>query len=232
MRRFLMIGVCASMAMFVATHARAADGSTRPPNIVILLADDLGYGDLGFQGGKDIPTPHVDSLAANGVRFANGYVSGPYCSPTRAGLLTGRYQTRFGYEFNPGRENGLPKSETTIADRLKAAGYATGLVGKWHLGAELRPLKRVRQFFGFHGGAHVYFAEQSRAIFSRRVSVVEKEYLTDALLARRWPTSTAIKRIRSSSTWPSRRTRQCTRPTTVEAVCVDPGRTATLTRPY
>lgn len=178
-----MIGVCASMAMFVATHARAADGSTRPPNIVILLADDLGYGDLGFQGGKDIPTPHVDSLAANGVRFANGYVSGPYCSPTRAGLLTGRYQTRFGYEFNPGREYGLPKSETTIADRLKAAGYATGLVGKWHLGAapELRPLKRgFDEFFGFHGGAHVYFAEQSQTIFRGESPVVEKEYLTDA----------------------------------------------------
>ncbi|MEN6495146.1 MAG: sulfatase [Thermoguttaceae bacterium] len=183
MRRFLMIGVCAAMAMFVATHARAAAGPAKPPNIVILLADDLGYGDLGFQGGKDIPTPHVDSLAANGVRFTNGYVSGPYCSPTRAGLITGRYQTRFGHEFNPAGERGLPKRETTIADRLKAAGYATGLVGKWHLGAtpELRPQKRgFDEFFGFHGGAHVYFAEQSQTIFRGDSPVVEKEYLTDA----------------------------------------------------
>src|SRR5581483_11616743 len=74
----------------------------RKPNIVILLADDLGYADLGFQGCKDIPTPHLDALAKSGVRCTNGYVSGPYCSPTRAGLLTGRYQTRFGHEFNPG----------------------------------------------------------------------------------------------------------------------------------
>src|SRR2546423_10564173 len=74
----------------------------RRPNVVILLADDLGYADVGFQGCKDIPTPHIDSLARGGVRCASGYVSGPYCSPTRAGLLTGRYQQRFGHEFNPG----------------------------------------------------------------------------------------------------------------------------------
>ena len=83
----------------------------RRPNIVLIVADDLGYADLGFQGGKDIPTPHLDALAAGGVRCTNGYVSGPYCSPTRAGLLTGRYQQRFGHEFNPGprrRRRGRP----------------------------------------------------------------------------------------------------------------------------
>src|SRR6266849_3900907 len=86
------------------------------PNIVILLADDMGYADTGFQGCKDIPTPRTDSLAQNGVRCTNGYVSGPYCSPTRAGLLTGRYQTRFGHEFNgAGPDFGLPLSETTMA---------------------------------------------------------------------------------------------------------------------
>src|SRR5438128_8051954 len=88
--------------------------AARRPNIVILLADDMGYADAGFQGCKDIPTPHLDSLAKNGVRCTNGYVSGPYCSPTRAGLLTGRYQQRFGHEFNPGGGNlGLPLTETT-----------------------------------------------------------------------------------------------------------------------
>src|SRR5438128_12690759 len=111
--------------------------AARRPNIIILLADDQGYADTGFQGCKDIPTPHIDRLAQNGVRCTNGYVSGPYCSPTRAGLLTGRYQQRFGHEFNPGNQGnqsiGLPLTETTLADRLKAAGYATGLVGKWHL---------------------------------------------------------------------------------------------------
>ena len=123
-------------------------GRPRKPNIVILLADDMGYADVGFQGCKDIPTPNIDALAQGGVRCTSGYVSGPYCSPTRAGLLTGRYQTRFGHEFNPGGKEtgniGLPLSETTIADRLKSAGYATGLVGKWHLGsaAKFHPQKR------------------------------------------------------------------------------------------
>lgn len=100
-------------------------GADKRPNIVFIVADDLGYADLGFQGGKDIPTPHIDSLAQSGTRFSCGYVSGPYCSPTRAGLLTGRYQQRFGHEFNPGGEGGsgtlgLPVTETTIADRLKS----------------------------------------------------------------------------------------------------------------
>src|SRR5438105_705066 len=119
--------------------------AARRPNIIILLADDQGYADTGFQGCKDIPTPHIDRLAQNGVRCTNGYVSGPYCSPTRAGLLTGRYQTRFGYEFNAAdADAGLPTTETTLADRLKAAGYATGLVGKWHLGGapQFHPQKR------------------------------------------------------------------------------------------
>src|SRR6186713_776775 len=95
------------------------------PNILLIVADDLGWGELGFQGNKELPTPQLDSLAANGVRFTSGYVSGPYCSPTRAALLTGRYQQRFGHEFNPGpattaeAQVGLSLDEKTIADRLK-----------------------------------------------------------------------------------------------------------------
>ena len=122
----------------------------------------MGYADVGFHGCKDIPTPNIDSLAASGVRFTSGYVSGPYCSPTRAGLLTGRYQTRFGFEFIPFKPGaGLPTSEKTIGDYLKAVGYRTGLVGKWHvgLGPECHPLKRgFDEFFGFLDGAHSYFA--------------------------------------------------------------------------
>jgi len=158
----------------------AADG--KKPNIVFIVGDDMGYADVGFQGCTDIPTPHLDALAKSGVRCTNGYVSGPYCSPTRAGLMTGRYQTRFGHEFNAGAAGtGLPVTETTIATRLKVAGYATGLVGKWHLGADeqFRPQKRgFDEFFGFLGGSHDYFEDQG--ILRGDQQVDEKEYLTDA----------------------------------------------------
>jgi arylsulfatase A-like enzyme len=108
-----------------------------------------------------------------------------YCSPTRAGFLTGRYQQRFGHEFNPGRgaDAGLPLQEVTLADRLKAAGYATGLVGKWHLGSapKFNPVNRgFQEFFGFLGGAHSYFPGQGAALLRGTQPVEEKEYLTDA----------------------------------------------------
>ena len=150
----------ASAFLVLAASCTALAAPPKRPNILFIVADDLGYADVGFQGCKDIPTPNLDALATSGVRFTNGYVSGPYCSPTRAGLMTGRYQTRFGHEFNPEASDGLPLSETTIADRLKAAGYVTGLVGKWHLGSlpQFHPQKRgFDEFFGFLGGAHDYF---------------------------------------------------------------------------
>ncbi|MFA7005083.1 MAG: sulfatase-like hydrolase/transferase, partial [Verrucomicrobiia bacterium] len=151
------------------------------PNILLIVVDDMGYSDVGFHGCKDIPTPNLDALAASGVRFTNGYVSGPYCSPTRAGLMTGRYQTRFGHEFNPGANQGLPLTEKTIADRLKAAGYITGCVGKWHLGSlpEMHPQKRgFDEFFGFLGGAHSYF--DAGGILRGTEQVKELDYTTDA----------------------------------------------------
>src|SRR6188474_3133677 len=129
----------ALFAVALLVPAQAAE-TPRKPNILVIVGDDMGYADVGVHGCKDIPTPNIDSLAKNGVRCTNGYVSGPYCSPTRAGLLTGRYQTRFGHEFNPGAptaetaKDGLSLKETTLADRLKKAGYKTALVGKWHLG--------------------------------------------------------------------------------------------------
>ena len=175
-RTRLLIALCLVAAL------ASANAATRPPNILVIVGDDMGYADVGFHHCKDIPTPNLDALAASGVRFTNGYVSGPYCSPTRAGLLTGRYQQRFGHEFNPGGAgSGLPLTETTLADRLKAAGYATGLVGKWHLGAlpEMRPQKRgFDEFFGFLGGAHSYF--QSAGILRGTEPVKELDYTTDA----------------------------------------------------
>jgi arylsulfatase A-like enzyme len=156
------------------------------PNVILIVGDDMGYADVGVHGCKDIPTPNLDALARAGTRFTSGYVSGPYCSPTRAGLLTGRYQTRFGHEFNAGAAGtGLPVTETTLADRLKGAGYATGWVGKWHLGAAERFHPQKRGFddaFGFLGGAHPYFPAKGKGgpILRGTKDANETEYLTDA----------------------------------------------------
>jgi arylsulfatase A-like enzyme len=164
----------------------------RRPNILVIVADDLGYAELGCQGCKDVPTPHIDSLATNGIRCTQGYVSCPVCSPTRAGLLTGRYQQRFGHEFNPGparrasEEFSLPATETTLPERLKKSGYVTGMVGKWHLGYtdKSTPTRRgFDEFFGFLGGAHSYVdarADAANPILRGSERVDEKEYLTDA----------------------------------------------------
>lgn len=156
--------------------------AARKPNILVIVGDDMGYADVGFHHCRDIPTPNLDALAASGVRFTNGYVSGPYCSPTRAGLLTGRYQERFGHEFNPGgAAAGLPLTESTLADHLKTGGYVTGAVGKWHLGAlpAMHPQKRgFDEFFGFLGGSHSYF--QSAGILRGTEPVKELDYTTDA----------------------------------------------------
>lgn len=148
--------------------ARQAHGQTPRPNVLLIVSDDLGYADIGVYGSKDIPTPNIDQIARSGVRFTDAYVTGPYCSPTRAGLMTGRYQQRFGHEFQPeasvrpdGAEIGLPIDQKTIANRLKAIGYRTALFGKWHLGRaeQFHPMRRgFDEFFGFLGGQHSYIA--------------------------------------------------------------------------
>lgn len=170
----------------------AAEAPGRKPNIVLIVADDLGYGELGVQGSKDIPTPHIDSIAKNGVRFTNGYVSCPVCSPTRAGLMTGRYGPRFGYELNPGmpgqavKEFGLPLNEKTLPERLKPLGYKTGMFGKWHLGYEPQfqpPQRGFDEFYGFLGGAHSYLGvgEDTANPIQRGNKPVESiDYTTDA----------------------------------------------------
>jgi arylsulfatase A-like enzyme len=159
------------------------------PNIIVIVADDLGSGDVGVHGCTDIPTPHIDSLARDGVRCTQGYVSAPQCSPTRAGLLTGRYQQRFGHEHNRSYpDSAMPLTETTVAQRLKAAGYVTGLVGKWHLGSDEKhhPMSRgFDEFFGFLGGANPYLPRPNGGTVPRvmrgREDANEKAYLTDAL---------------------------------------------------
>jgi arylsulfatase A-like enzyme len=193
MRR-TVLAVAAALAMTGSGMCGLAAEQAGRPNIIIIVGDDMGYADIGIHGCKDIPTPHIDSLAKNGVRCTSGYVSGPYCSPTRAGLMTGRYQQRFGHEFNPGPnpggDVGLPLDQATLADRLKQAGYATGMVGKWHLGNERKfhPLNRgFQEYYGFLGGAHSYFVSDNRgtkgqinAVLRGFEPVAEQEYLTDA----------------------------------------------------
>jgi arylsulfatase A-like enzyme len=190
-RTYLRSLVVVLVASCLSVHA-ASEHSKRP-NILVIVADDLGFADVGAHGGKDIPTPHIDSIARQGIRFSNGYVSGPYCSPTRAGLLTGRYQERFGHEFNPPGPTpanpaglGLPLTETTIANRLHDARYKTGIIGKWHLGftEAYNPINRgFDEFFGFQGPLHSYtnLATAGPNPIRRGLTpVVETNYLTDA----------------------------------------------------
>ena len=147
------------------------------PNFIIILADDLGYGDLGYTGSTQILTPNIDKLAETGVIFTNGYVTSAVCSPSRAGMLTGRYNCEFGYYTNPdlppdqqlqiNREySGLPLDEVTLADRLSDLGYINGLIGKWHLGhlPQFHPLKRgFHEFWGYVNGGHDYYLTVPRS---------------------------------------------------------------------
>ncbi|MEZ6121505.1 MAG: sulfatase-like hydrolase/transferase, partial [Pirellulaceae bacterium] len=159
MFRILMVSLItfANACVFAATATR--------PNIVIIMADDLGYRDVSCYGCIDFKTPHIDALAADGIRMTNGYVSHPYCSPSRAGLITGRYQQRFGHEHNPpyledDARIGIDAETRLLPDIFREHGYVTGLVGKWHLGAgqPFRPIERgFVEFYGFLGGGHHYF---------------------------------------------------------------------------
>jgi arylsulfatase A-like enzyme len=153
-------------------NAGGANSDREKPNFVLIVADDLGFADLSINGSNQIPTPHIDRLAKEGVNFTQGYVSAPVCAPSRAGLITGKNQVRFGFDNNipttnqPGFDPyflGLPVSEKTIADRLKPLGYISGLIGKWHLGYEphYHPLKRgFDEFWGYQGGGHDYFTSE------------------------------------------------------------------------
>jgi arylsulfatase A-like enzyme len=168
--------VCVFTAL--ALSGFAAESAPRP-NILLIVSDDQGYADTGFQGSKDIVTPHLDRLAASGIRFTNGYVTHPYCSPTRAGLMTGRYQQRFGHERNPffnpaDHREGLPVSETLLPARLQPAGYVTGWIGKWHLGAapEFSPRRRgFAETYGFIGGGHRFREWQVNAAVEYQVPI-------------------------------------------------------------
>jgi arylsulfatase A-like enzyme len=166
------------------------------PNIVLLFADDLGYADTSAYGSKSIPTPHIDALAERGIRFTDAYVTAGTCSPSRAGMMSGRYQQRYGFEFNTSgaaethrKSRGLRPSAITMADALQKAGYATGMFGKWHLGTHeyFHPLNRgFDEFYGFLAGAHSFFQVKKeqpgyQTIMRGHAPLSEPEYLTDAI---------------------------------------------------
>ena len=150
---------------FVVLNSSAAagsvDGTTRSPNILLILLDDLGYADLSCQGSPDIRTPNIDALAASGIRFTDGYVPASVCGPSRASLMTGKCSASFGLQGNGEAEVGIPHEHKNIAEYLKLVGYATKAIGKWHLGEhspDQTPMARgFDKFFGMLGGSTFYF---------------------------------------------------------------------------
>ena len=183
-----MIPLSAKTRLFIAamTLLSPVVSTATAPNLIVILADDLGYADVGFNGAEDIRTPHIDGIARDGVRFSSGYVTYAVCGPSRAGLMTGRYGQRFGFERNPqyrplDPHMGLPLSEDTLADVLKRVGYTSGAIGKWHLGAHdtLHPLQRgFDSFFGHLGGGHRYFPEELTIEDSKTAKNEEQSYRT------------------------------------------------------
>jgi arylsulfatase A-like enzyme len=140
-------------ALFSLLCLAAAPAAELPPNVIIIFADDLGYGDLGCYGSTTIATPRLDRMAREGLRFTDAYAAAPFCSPSRAGLLTGRLPARCGvpYVLFPTENHGLPAAEITIAELLRGRGYATGCIGKWHLGWDL-PFRPMAHGFDFYHG--------------------------------------------------------------------------------
>jgi arylsulfatase A-like enzyme len=180
-----------TIVMLTGSVAVAAD--TKKPNVVVIVSDDCGFNEFSLHGSKLFPTPNIDSIATNGVHCKIGYTSGAVCSPTRAGLLTGRYQQRFGHELNipaaMSKTNGLPLSETTIANVMKDNGYRTIALGKWHLGYDpkFHPMERgFSDYYGFLQGSRSYFPLEKptklEQMLRNREPVKETfEYMTDEL---------------------------------------------------
>jgi len=195
LRLAIVVAAWPGLVAVAAVLADPASFQERPPNLILILADDAGFADFGFQDAPapdlGLLTPNIDTLARDGARFRSFYVSACVCSPSRAGLLTGRYQQRFGHETNlpPGyAKGGLPLGERTLADRLKQAGYVTGCIGKWHLGYPPRyhPCERgFDVFFGCLQGSRSYYPDENptpyRVLLENRRPTPEEGYVTDRL---------------------------------------------------
>lgn len=199
-RAMRRLALGALLACGVAFDATAQQPAARP-NVVLVITDDAGYGDLGVYGATDVRTPHLDGLARGGVRFTNFYANAPSCTPTRAGLITGRYQQRLGLEYPLGMQRpadwdrGLPVTGRSLPQLLKNAGYATALVGKWHLGwkPEFAPTRHgFDYFFGIKSGFADFYAHTSpdhpgnggHDLYENDAQVHVNGYLTDLITDR------------------------------------------------
>ena len=200
-------------ALFINSYAQKPAQNKNiynPPNVIIILTDDMGFKDVGFNGSEDILTPNIDNLAKQGIVFTSGYVSHPYCSPSRAGIMTGRYQQRFGHEHNVPFDTedstmGTPLTEIFLSQKMKAAGYNTYAIGKWHLGNHPALLPHNRGFdkwFGFSGGNMNYWGfpqKENRMHIQRNDTKIrpdELTYLTDDF------TNEAISNIKNNGNSP------------------------------
>lgn len=208
-----MFNILVLLIVLLSSCTDKSGANQEKPNIILIVSDDQGISDAGFSGSRDILTPNIDKIANEGVIFTNGYVTHSYCSPSRAGLLTGRYQQRFGHEHNPPYEPdnnsiGLPLNEVLMSDLLKEAGYYTGAIGKWHLGYTKEHLPTQRGFdywYGFSAGGRSYWrfenpeGNQNHRQLVRNeeaAPIQEGEYLTDQL------TTDAMQFIRRSKDKP------------------------------
>src|SRR5688500_15071428 len=178
--------ILASLLIAAAPGAEAQ----RPPNVVLILMDDLGYGDLGSYGAPDVRTPNIDRLAKEGVRLTDFYANGATCTPTRAALISGRYQQRFELErpLGIGVDTGLPAEGRSLPQLLRNNGYATGLVGKWHLGekSEFGPNAHgFQDFFGFKSGYVDYYQHTAgdgmHDLYENEVPAHVTGYMTDLI---------------------------------------------------
>jgi len=187
-----LIGLSAQAVNLVAQ--RGAHPSAQKPNVVLIIMDDMGYGDIGSYGVTDARTPNLDRLGREGVRLTDAYANGANCTPTRAALITGRYQQRVGMEWalnSNEQDRGLPVTGTSLPALLKKSGYATGLVGKWHLGFKLEFGPNAHgfdEFFGFLSGAVDFYTHRrgdgTHDLFENTTPVEVRDYLTDAITQR------------------------------------------------
>lgn len=201
MKRLIFIAL---WLLGVGLSSLTAQQAARQPNVIVIVSDDAGYADFGCYGGMEIPTPHIDALAENGTLFTDAYVSASVCAPSRAGILTGMYQQRFGFEHNVSelpvapytqKDVGMDTAIKTIGDQMRHNGYRTIALGKWHMGDDARyfPLKRgFDEFYGFVGGHRNFFGYEGEApspilaLYDNDRIVPENEvtYLTDMLTDR------------------------------------------------